>query len=108
MAHSCLSGFIADHFGNYIPAFLLAGGVGIIAFLAPFLLLCVKQRSEDNTDLDVKEEEGLERSDNAAGRNLQIQQQHGEDEQELTSNNILVHNAHQRSENFLMVIESSI
>ena len=108
MPRFCLSGFIADHFGNYIPAFLLAGGQAIIASLAPFLLFCVKRRSEDNNDLDIEEAEGLGQSENAAGRNLQMPQQSGEDEQELTSNNILAHNARERPKYFLMVIESSI
>ena len=98
-----------DHFsGNYIPAFLLAGGQAIMASLVPFLLLCVKQRSEVITDLDIEEVEGLKKSENVGNRNLQLPQQSGEDELELTSNNSLVHNAHQRPEYFLMVIESSI
>lgn len=50
------SGLIADRLGNYIAAFLMAGGVGIIASLLPFLLLCVKlpQSGEvgENIDLD--------------------------------------------------------
>lgn len=38
-----LSGFMADRFGNYVAAFLVAGGVGVIGSLIPFLLICVKQ-----------------------------------------------------------------
>ena len=37
---------MADKFGNYIAAFLIAGGVGIIGSLVPFLLFWVKSESE--------------------------------------------------------------
>ena len=39
-------GFMADKFGNYVAAFLIAGGVGIIGSLVPFLLFCVQSESE--------------------------------------------------------------
>ena len=35
---------MADEFGNYFAAFLMAGGVAIVASLIPFLLICVKQK----------------------------------------------------------------
>ena len=41
---------MADRFGNYIAAFLMAGGVGIIGSLIPFLLLCLKLESDNQTD----------------------------------------------------------
>ena len=39
---------MADKFGNYIAAFLIAGGVGIIGSLVPFLLFWVKSESEQS------------------------------------------------------------
>ncbi|KAJ7330738.1 hypothetical protein OS493_021667 [Desmophyllum pertusum] len=49
-----LSGFMADTFGNYIAAFLMAGGVGVIGSLIPFLLICVKRESEQNFDNNIE------------------------------------------------------
>ncbi|KAJ7385179.1 hypothetical protein OS493_017556 [Desmophyllum pertusum] len=49
-----LSGFMADTFGNYIAAFLMAGGVGVIGSLIPFLLICVKRQSEQNFDNNIE------------------------------------------------------
>ena len=49
---SFLSGLMADTFGNYIVAFIVAGGVGVIGSLLPFILLCLKHeagRHEKNT-----------------------------------------------------------
>jgi len=42
---------MADKIGNYIAAFLMAGGSGILASLIPFLLLCLKR--ELNIDSDI-------------------------------------------------------
>jgi len=41
---------MADKAGNYIAAFLMAGGVGIISSLIPFLLLCFKREDYDTED----------------------------------------------------------
>ena len=49
-------GLMADKVGNYIAAFLMAGGGGILASLIPFLLLCLKR--ELNIDSDIGEVEG--------------------------------------------------
>jgi len=46
---------MADKFGNYIAAFLIAGGVGIIGSLVPFLLFLVKRESEQNITQDIDE-----------------------------------------------------
>ena len=46
---------MADKFGNYFAAFLMAGGVAIVASLIPFLLICVKQEQKKNFDDDVEE-----------------------------------------------------
>lgn len=51
---------MADKYGNYIAAFLMAGGVGVFASLIPFIILCVKRESkedeEENLDVDIEEE----------------------------------------------------
>ena len=54
---------MADTFGNYIAAFLVAGGVGVIASFIPFLLLCVKRESEENIDDDIEQEEDQQQSE---------------------------------------------
>lgn len=42
---------MADRFGrDYIAAFLMGGGVRIIGSLIPFLLLCLKLESDNQTD----------------------------------------------------------
>ncbi|KAL9954137.1 hypothetical protein ACROYT_G041635 [Oculina patagonica] len=43
-----LSGLMADTFGNYIAAFLMAGGVGVVGSIIPFTLSCFKRESEQN------------------------------------------------------------
>lgn len=43
---------MADKLGNYIAAFLMAGGFGIIASIIPFSLICVKREPEKHTDHD--------------------------------------------------------
>ena len=50
-----IPGFMADKFGNYFAAFLMAGGVAIVASLIPFLLICVKQEQKKNFVDDVEE-----------------------------------------------------
>ncbi|KAL9954134.1 hypothetical protein ACROYT_G041632 [Oculina patagonica] len=45
-----LSGFMADTFGNYIAAFLMAGGVGVVGSIIPFTLSCIKKEAEQNID----------------------------------------------------------
>jgi len=49
-----LSGLMADKAGNYIAAFLMAGGVGIISSLIPFLLLCFKREDYDTEDEELQ------------------------------------------------------
>lgn len=46
---------MADKFGNYIAAFLIAGGIGIIGSLVPFLLFWVKSDSEQNINQVIDE-----------------------------------------------------
>ena len=87
----CLPGMMADKFGNYSAAFLMSGGVGIIASVIPFLLLCVKRKPEETS-----------------GGDLPSRQQDCENEQELSSNTTMGNNAHQRPVSFIISIESSI
>ena len=49
-------GLMADTFGNYIAAFLMAGGAGIAASRIPFILLCVKRESQEISDRIIIEE----------------------------------------------------
>lgn len=52
-----VSGLIADKFGNYMPAFLIAGGVGVLASFIPFVLQCIKkENSSDNNRMEYLEE----------------------------------------------------
>ena len=45
---------MADKFGNYISAFLMAGGFGVIASIIPFLFLCVKRETVQLADHDIE------------------------------------------------------
>ena len=45
---------MADKFGNYIGAFLIAGGSGMIASIIPFFLLCVPRESEEYADHNIE------------------------------------------------------
>ena len=39
---------MADKFGNYTAAFLMAGGVGVVGSIIPFTLLCVKREQDQD------------------------------------------------------------
>lgn len=81
---------MADQFGNYIAAFLMAGGVGIIASLMPFLLLCFKRESVKNNIDEIEIEQEVQLKDVVEW-----------DEEKA-------HKAHQRPSSSIMVLESSI
>ena len=52
-------GLMADKIGNYIAAFLVAGGGGILASLIPFLLLCLKRELNNDSDVgEVEDDQG--------------------------------------------------
>ncbi|KAL9954124.1 hypothetical protein ACROYT_G041622 [Oculina patagonica] len=51
-----LSGFMADKFGNYVAAFLMAGSVGVLASLIPFILLCTKWKNNSDRHVAYLEE----------------------------------------------------
>lgn len=93
---------MADTFGNYIAAFLMAGGLGIVGSIIPFTLLCVKQESEQNISHDI---EGT----------IQDQGQSEEiDEHELKSRScsqdstLIIRKDHQRSSSFTTAMESPL
>ena len=43
---------MADKLGNYVAAFLVAGGVGVASSLIPFLLLCSGNSKREEIDLE--------------------------------------------------------
>ena len=97
-----LPGFIADKFGNYIAAFLIAGGVGIIGSLVPFLLFWVKSESEHDINQDIDETVDQTQSGDV-------------DEPELKTNScsqdstlIICKNNHQRPSSFIVAMESPV
>jgi len=96
-----LAGFMADKFGNYIAAFLMAGGVGIIGSLVPFLLFLVKNESEQNINQDIDE--------------TVDQKQSGDiDEHELKTENcsqdstLIICKNYKRPQSFIVAMESPI
>ncbi|XP_068682464.1 monocarboxylate transporter 4-like [Montipora foliosa] len=56
-----LSGLMADRFGNYAPAFLMAGAVGVLASPVPFALSCMKRESSREQDEQVYLEELMDK-----------------------------------------------
>ncbi|KAL9954139.1 hypothetical protein ACROYT_G041637 [Oculina patagonica] len=97
-----LAGFMADTFGNYIAAFLMAGGLGIVGSVIPFVLLCVKHESEQDISHDIE-------------RKIQDQGQSEEiDEQELKpmslsqDSTLIIRKDHQRSSSFTTAMESPL
>ena len=90
---------MADRAGDYIGAFLMAGGVGIVASLVPFALLCLKRESTNK--YEIEETEDKERNEDTDGKD--------QDEQELVSNSLKVDKPPQKPTTlFLTAMESSI
>ena len=94
---------MADRFGNYTSAFLMGGGVGIIASLMPFLLLCIKKESKKSceheiTPLDIAECEDVAEED------LNIQQ----DETKLVNSSGVARKDYVRSASFVMAMKSPV
>ena len=50
---------MADGVGDYIGAFLMAGGVGIVGSLVPFALLCLKRESSNKSEVEATENKDL-------------------------------------------------
>lgn len=94
---------MADRFGNYTSAFLMGGGVGVIASLMPFLLLCIKKESKkpcehEITPLDIAECEDVAEED------LNIQQ----DETKLVNSSGVAREVYVRSASFVMAMKSPV
>jgi len=96
-----LAGFMADKFGDYIAAFLIAGGVGIIGSLFPFLLFCVKSESEEDINQVIDETVDQKQSEDV-------------DEHELKTNRcsqdsmLIICRNYQRPSSFIVAMESPI
>ena len=56
---------MADKDGNYIAAFLMAGGAGIMSSLIPFLLLCFKRvvHGTEEIEFQGRNEDAAERDE---------------------------------------------
>ena len=89
---------MADKAGDYIGAFLMAGGVGIVASLVPFAFLCLKR--ESTVRYEIEETEDKEHNEDTGGKN--------QDEQELVRNSIKVDQPQQAPACSLITVESSI
>ena len=50
------SGLMADKLGNYVAAFLMAGSVGILGSLIPFLVLCTERKTNSDNHVAYLEE----------------------------------------------------
>jgi len=94
-------GFMADKFGDYIAAFLIAGGVGIIGSLFPFLLFCVKSESEEDINQVIDETVDQKQSEDV-------------DEHELKTNScsqdstLIICRNYERPSSFIVAMESPI
>lgn len=51
-----LAGLMADRFGNYIAAFLVAGGVGVVSSPIPFLIPCFEPQNNGGDPVEHLEE----------------------------------------------------
>lgn len=94
---------MADRFGNYTSAFLMGGGVGIIASLMPFLLLCLKQESRKSCEHDSMPLDIIEYED-VAEEDLTIQQ----DETKLVNSSGVARKDYERSASFVMAMKSAV
>ena len=98
-----LPGFMADTFGNYIASFLMAGAVGVIASIIPFLLIFVKRESEQNTDHNlIGEARDQGQSENIDEKD---ETQSVEDEVSPSSEMITTCRTHQRPASFVLGME---
>ena len=98
-----VSGFMADRFGNYTSAFLMGGGVGVIASLMPFLLLCLKQKSKKSCESEIMPLDIIECED-VAEEDLTMQQ----DETKLVNSCGVARKDYERSASFVMAMKSPV
>lgn len=96
---------MANKFGNYIGAFLIAGGSGMIASIIPFFLLCVPRESEEYADHNIELELGQVQDE------IQDEVQDAVDEYELKPRSfsqvstIVNRGDRQRKTSFIMAME---
>lgn len=94
---------MADRFGNYTSAFLMGGGVGVIASLMPFLLLCIKKESKKPCEHEIRPLDIAECED-VAEEDLNIQQ----DETKLVNSSGVAREVYVRSASFVMAMKSPV
>lgn len=94
---------MADRFGNYTSAFLMGGGVGVIASLMPFLLLCLKQESKKSREHEIMPLDIIECED-VAEEDLTMQQ----DETKLVNSSGVARKDYERSASFVMAMKSPV
>ena len=93
----CLPGFMADTFGNYIAAFLMAGAVGVVGSVIPFTLLCVKQESEHHD---------IEGTIQDQGQSEEIDKHQLKPRSCSQDSILMIRKDHQRSSSFTTAMES--
>ena len=101
---------MADKLGNYVAAFLLAGGVGVVSSLIPFLLLCSGNSKREEIDLEEIMDQGQnEASVNTREEALLTEKGHHE-LAELSSLDKVARRkgsgAHMRPASFMIAMES--
>ncbi|CAH3175123.1 unnamed protein product [Porites lobata] len=99
-----LIGFIADKSGNYIAAFITAGGAGIVASLVPFLLVCVNRGSERNVVTDIEDSISLGEYGDVTERQLQLQQRSGDDALEHKRKSSILQGSKQQINDILDIV----
>ena len=98
------SGFIADKSGNYIAAFITAGGAGIVASLVPFLLVCVNRGSERNVVTDIEDSISLGEYGDVTERQLQLLQRSGDDALEHKRKSSILQGSKQQINDILDIV----
>lgn len=107
MASPPLSGFMADRFGNYTSAFLMGGGVGVIASLMPFLLLCLKQESKKSCESEIMPLDIIECED-VAEEDLTIHQDVTKLVNGSVNSSAVARKNYERSASFVMAMKSPV
>ena len=94
---------MADKFGNYIAAFLMAGALGVLAAIIPFFLFCVKRESEQILDHDIELELNQEQSED-----IDIDEQEPKPRSFSRRSTITSLTDRQRSKSFITAMESPL
>ena len=101
---------MADKLGNYVAAFLVAGGVGVVSSFIPFLLLCSRNSKREEIEI----EEIIDRGQNEVSVNTReealLTEKGHHDVAELGSLDKVARRkgsvAHMRPASFMMAMES--